>query len=61
LRDALEALRGALAADAGLKIIEVAKLTFSGCSPLSFWIPEEKQWDGYFWARDVATKELIFC
>jgi hypothetical protein len=29
LRDALEALRGALAADAGLKIIEVAKLTFS--------------------------------
>jgi two-component system cell cycle response regulator CtrA len=48
LRDALEAMCGALAADAGLKIIEVAKLTFS-----------ERLLLGLLMRRQRATKEQM--
>ena len=48
LRDALEAMRGALASDAGVKIIELAKLT---CS--------ERMLLGLLMRRNRATKDQM--
>ena len=48
LRDALEAMRGALASDAGVKIIELAKLTYS-----------ERMLLGLLMRRHRATKDQM--
>ena len=48
LRDALEAMRGALASDAGVKIIELAKLTYS-----------ERMLLGLLMRRNRATKDQM--